>query len=316
MGFQRQRTGDFACFMNFIDACVGRAFVRTGIVIVLALALGACAYNPKTGQLRLAGPDGVKAGERWFSPEDIADLYAGAEFCPNCGAIRCPECGEWRGGYRSDFIPAERWSYGVSVGGLWGTGEMNHFFPAANTNSRINDFVATGTFEYSRSVGYDPSLAMVKWLRMGVDVRTPVSGDSSPNFGGEVLNSRIGWMITPKVGASVQFLEKNGKTSDIFPINHCYWMTGGLSFANVEDRFAGVEHSKTAVGWTLGAGMDFNYAKDWTVRVGIEYTDLGTNTISLPGGPVKVDHTDWSVKLGLFKRFESYTPRSRVGQVM
>src|SRR5438445_1234353 len=60
MGFQHQKTGVFACFMNFIDACIGSAFVRTGIVLVLALALGACAYNPKTGQLRLTGPDGVK----------------------------------------------------------------------------------------------------------------------------------------------------------------------------------------------------------------------------------------------------------------
>ena len=309
MGFQHQKTGVFACFMNFIDACIGSAFVRTGIVLVLALALGACAYNPKTGQLRLTGPDGVKAGERWFSPDDIVAIYSG-DFCPTCGTI-----GEVHS-YRSDLVPVERWSYGVSVGGLWGTGEMNHFFPDANTNSQISNFVATGTFEYSRSVGYDPSRAMEKWLRYGVDVRTPVSGNSSPNFGGEVLQSHIGWMVTPKVGASVQFLEKNGKTSDFIPINHCYWMTGGLSFANVKDRFADFEHSKTAVGWTVGAGIDFNYAKDWTVRLGIEYTDLGTNTISLPGGPVKVDHTDWSVKLGLFKRFETYAPPSRVGQVM
>jgi len=100
-------------------------------------------------------------------------------------------------------------------------------------------------------------------------------------------------------------------------MNHCLWATAGPSFANVKDRFADFEHSKTAVGWTVGAGIDFNYAKDWTVRLGVEYTDLGTNTISLPGGPVKVDHTDLSAKIGLFRRFETYAPPSRIGgQVM
>ena len=70
---------------------------------------------------------------------------------------------------------------------------------------------------------------------------------------------------------------------------------------------------KNAVGWTVGAGMDFNYTRDWTVRVGVEYTDLGTNTISLPGGPVKVDHTDVSVKVGLFRRFEYASSPATVG---
>src|SRR5438876_4718421 len=107
MGLQRQGTGVFARVMNLIDAGVGRAFVRAGIVIVLGLALGACAYNPKTGQLRVAGPDGVKPGERWFSPYDIAAIYSG-DFCPTCGTI-----GEGHS-YRSDLVPAERWTYGAS----------------------------------------------------------------------------------------------------------------------------------------------------------------------------------------------------------
>jgi opacity protein-like surface antigen len=312
MGFQRSKTGEFAFGMNSIAVRV-TTFFRTAIVILLGFALGACAFNPKTGQWRLSPREDAKPGERWFSPFDLTDLYFGARYDPVTGAIECPECGEWRGGYVREggnpfLIPVQRWTYGISVGGVWGTGDMNHFFPAANTNSRISDFVATGTFEYSRSIGYDPALMMDKWVRFGIDVRTPVSGDSRPNFGGEVLQSRIGWMFTPKVGASVQFLDKNGKTSGLIPINHCLWMTGGLSIADVKDTFADESHSKTAVGWTLGAGMDINYTHDWTARIAVEYTDLGRNTIDLPGGPVRIDHTDWSLKVGLFRRFESYAP--------
>jgi outer membrane protein with beta-barrel domain len=304
MGFQRQKTGVFA------------RLIRTSIVIFLGLALGACAYNPKTGELRVAAPDNLRPGETWYTPQQLVDLWSGAEYWDYCERHPCPffisrppDRYAPRATY-ADLIPVSRWSYGLSIGGDWGKGEMNHFFAPADTNSRIRDVVATASLEYSRAYAYNQSLNMVSWGRAGLDLTTPTSGNSPPNFGGEVLKSHIGWMLYGKVGASWQFLEKNGKTSGIFPMNHCLWMTAGPVIANVRDDFADESHSKTALGWAVAAGFDFNYTPDWTVRLGVQYTDLGKNTVSLPGGPVAVDHTDFSVKLGLFRRFESYAPAS------
>lgn len=298
----------------------GGAFVRL-CVVFLALALGACAYNPKTGELRLVGdPKALRTGETYVDPATLATIYFGNyDDCPECGAELCPNCGRCPYGSRNcrpineykNLIPVSRWAIGGEIGGLWGTGEMDHFFPPANTNSRINDFVATGTLEYSRALAYNSRNGVITWGRIGLDITTPTSGHSSPNFGGEVLDSRIGWQFAPKIGVSMQFTEKNGRTAGIFPLNHCMWIMGGPVFANVKDTFADEQHSKTTTGWTIGAGLDFNYSSQWTARVSINYTDLGTNTVPLPGGPVRIDHTDWALKIGLLKRFETFaSPRS------
>lgn len=204
-----------------------------------------------------------------------------------------------------ESYPTQRWAVGVSGGVSFARGEMNHFFPEANTDSHLSNFTLTGSGEYHRAINYNPNNSTLTWGRMGLDFTIPSSGDSSPNFGGEVLRTHVGWQVAPKVGFSIQFLERNGTTSGIFSMGHCLWLTGGPVFTRINDDFAGVSHSKSAVGWTVGGGIDFNYTNGWATRVGVHYTDYGTNNLVLPGGNVKIDHNDVSLKIGLYARFET-----------
>jgi outer membrane immunogenic protein len=64
--------------------------------------------------------------------------------------------------------------------------------------------------------------------------------------------------------------------------NTLLYATGGLALANVKSSLytsnaAGVEDSQTdlAVGWTLGAGAEYAFAKNYTARVEYRYTDYG-----------------------------------------
>lgn len=58
--------------------------------------------------------------------------------------------------------------------------------------------------------------------------------------------------------------------------------TGGIAFAQFENRYEelGVVDKRTSsrVGWTLGAGAEYAFAPNWTVRAEYRYTDFGEKT--------------------------------------
>ncbi len=78
--------------------------------------------------------------------------------------------------------------------------------------------------------------------------------------------------------------------------------TGGVGFGDCKattiytDRILGsvsFDKSKTGVGWTVGAGVEYAlpFLSHWLIRVEYRYTDLGSITLSTPGatlGPVYV----------------------------
>jgi outer membrane immunogenic protein len=71
-----------------------------------------------------------------------------------------------------------------------------------------------------------------------------------------------------------------------------FYVTGGAAFANVKTAYnpGGYSTSDTKAGWTLGAGVEYAFAPNWTARIEYRYTDYGSFSDTTAAAPV----TFWS----------------------
>lgn len=84
------------------------------------------------------------------------------------------------------------------------------------------------------------------------------------------------------------------------------YVTGGLAYGNIEatPSFGFITTDKTNAGWTLGAGVEFAFAPQWSAKVEYLYVDLGDVSYSpLPAFPTTVDFTANIVRGGINYRF-------------
>jgi outer membrane immunogenic protein len=129
----------------------------------------------------------------------------------------------------------------------------------------------------------------------GANIR---GGGSAAYLGGgafpltSMANERVNWFGT--VRARLGFLPTN---------NFLVYGTGGFAYGNVQENaslvnpgnvtfngangscspfstcYAGAS-SNTATGWTAGAGAEYGFMKNWTLKVEYLYVDLGSNTFT------------------------------------
>jgi outer membrane immunogenic protein len=86
--------------------------------------------------------------------------------------------------------------------------------------------------------------------------------------------------------------------------NMYFYATGGLALANVNTdstvNFNGivnnVSDSTTHAGWTLGAGLEWRFAPQWSAKVEYLYVDLGHATNVLP-----ISNNDHSLTENIFR---------------
>jgi outer membrane immunogenic protein len=71
-----------------------------------------------------------------------------------------------------------------------------------------------------------------------------------------------------------------------------FYVTGGVAFANVKTAYnpGGYSTSDTKAGWTLGGGVEYAFAPNWTARIEYRYTDYGSFSDATAAAPV----TFWS----------------------
>ena len=86
--------------------------------------------------------------------------------------------------------------------------------------------------------------------------------------------------------------------------NMYFYATGGLALANVNTdstvNFNGivnnVSNSTTHAGWTLGAGLEWRFDRQWSAKVEYLYVDLGHATNVLP-----ISNNDHSLTENIFR---------------
>jgi outer membrane immunogenic protein len=65
--------------------------------------------------------------------------------------------------------------------------------------------------------------------------------------------------------------------------NILFYGTAGLAYGNLKANLAGLEESKTLVGWTGGLGMEVGFTPNWRAKVEYLYMDLGSRSFSVTG---------------------------------
>ena len=116
--------------------------------------------------------------------------------------------------------------------------------------------------------------AFVLGLEADVDVLDYRATAPFPTFNGDLLTS-----LRNNVEGSVR-----GRLGIAFDRTLIY-ATGGVAFADYKTQYFAIipgfgneEFSKTQVGWTVGAGLEYAIANNWSLRAEYRYTDFGTFT--------------------------------------
>lgn len=80
---------------------------------------------------------------------------------------------------------------------------------------------------------------------------------------------------------------------------------GGVAYADRELRRPRGKDDKTAIGWTVGGGVDVAVTDNVVARAEYRYTDYGKDTFDLPGPNVRGSATEHRVMGGLAVKFDS-----------
>ena len=65
--------------------------------------------------------------------------------------------------------------------------------------------------------------------------------------------------------------------------NVLLYATLGLAYGDVKGQFAGLDETKTEVGWTGGIGAEYGFTPNWSAKVEYLYMDLASRTFSITG---------------------------------
>jgi outer membrane immunogenic protein len=99
-----------------------------------------------------------------------------------------------------------------------------------------------------------------------------------------------------------------------------FYATAGGAFANVQTNFNGTTTTHTQSGWTVGAGVEWAFADNWTAKVEYLYVNLGNGSVNcataacliasgtggLPNGPpipVSIGLTENLIRAGVNFKF-------------
>jgi outer membrane immunogenic protein len=65
--------------------------------------------------------------------------------------------------------------------------------------------------------------------------------------------------------------------------NILFYGTAGLAYGGITGEIAGLDESKTHVGWTGGLGAEVGFTPNWSAKVEYLYMDLSDRTYSITG---------------------------------
>jgi len=65
--------------------------------------------------------------------------------------------------------------------------------------------------------------------------------------------------------------------------NILVYATGGLAYGGLKGESGALSESKTHVGWTLGTGVEFGLAQQWSAKIEYLYADLSSRSYSITG---------------------------------
>jgi outer membrane immunogenic protein len=122
------------------------------------------------------------------------------------------------------------------------------------------------------------------------------------DFQGADVGGTVNTFVPPIVSATGQRLDwfgtVRGRAGFTATPNLLLYVTGGLAYGEVKHAFSASNSggsfnntfvNNTSAGWTVGAGAEWGFAPNWSVKAEYLYMDLGTRTFAtLPSGTTPV----------------------------
>lgn len=89
--------------------------------------------------------------------------------------------------------------------------------------------------------------------------------------------------------------------------NWMWYVKGGAAWVDAEYLFGALGTvSDTRVGWTLGTGVEWALAPQWSAKLEYNYLDFGKDTYALGGAAFEADTQVHLIKAGINYRFGGY----------
>lgn len=229
----------------------------------------------RRGLLALLACAGIATASGAASAADIqrpAPVYK----APPAGVL--PVAYDWTGFY-----------VGGHIGYGWGEKSWRDSFGLFDISHEANGFLggAQAGFNYQIGqfvLGVEGDWS---WSNMSASTNTLAS-----NF-----NTDVDWTATLTGRAGIAF--------DRWLV----YAKGGAAWA--KDRFStnfytfpGSEVTDTRLGWTVGAGVEYAFAPQWSAKLEYNFMDFGSRTVSFaPGTSTDIDQQIHAVKLGINYKF-------------
>lgn len=176
---------------------------------------------------------------------------------------------------------------GANAGYAWGNDNSAYYGGPGGGAGTLNPdgWYAGG------QIGYN---VQFNWLVLGVEADlqgADISDSTALGAGFSGVTTDIDWFSTVRgrIGYAA------GPTLVYF--------TGGWAFANLDQSISapGVSMSKEEVasGYTLGGGLEWQFAPNWSLKTEYLYVDLGEQTLSGPTGTYTTDTDFHTVRAGV-----------------
>lgn len=170
---------------------------------------------------------------------------------------------------------------GAHVGAGWSTKEWSEV-GVVFANYNLNGFLGGGQIGYNWQSG---------WAVFGVEA------DAS---GTDIKGSLNELGLDSKIDALGTITARFGGTVD----HALVYVKGGGAWAHDKHDIEGLSASETIWGWTIGSGVEYAFALNWSGKVEYNFLDLGKHTFTFENGLQEdIRQTVHTVKFGINYRF-------------
>jgi outer membrane immunogenic protein len=161
------------------------------------------------------------------------------------------------------YVAPFSWSgFYVGINGGYGWGKSSW----QNTGANTGDFTIKGPL-VGGTLGYNLQTGSFVWgLEADADISF-IKGSTTVNCAGAGCETRNRWLATGR--------GRIGYAWDRF----LPYLTGGVAFGDIKmTNPVSASETKTKVGWTAGAGIEYAFMGPWSAKIEYLYVDLGKAT--------------------------------------
>lgn len=188
------------------------------------------------------------------------------------------------------YVAPFSWSgFYIGINGGYGWGKSSW----TNALGTTSDFTVKGPL-VGGTLGYNLQTGSFVWGLEGDADISWIKGSTTVLCGGAGCETRNRWLATGR--------GRIGYAWDRF----LPYITGGVAFGDIKmTNGVGASETKSKVGWTAGAGIEYAFMGPWSAKIEYLYVDLGKATCGAGtcGIDTDVKFTSHIAKIGVNYRF-------------